>query len=73
MRPGTYTAALDQGELAAGTASVTVEAGSSATLELSSSLDVPDTIWNFGTVDGTPSGVCVSSRSLKKYNGSPSP
>ncbi|KAG7443147.1 uncharacterized protein BT62DRAFT_922239 [Guyanagaster necrorhizus] len=49
-------AALDQGELAAGTASVTVEAGSSATLELSSSLDVPDTIWNFGTVDGTPSG-----------------
>ncbi|KAK0188158.1 polysaccharide lyase family 4 protein [Armillaria mellea] len=56
MKPGTYTATLYQGELAAGTGSVTVTAGKTTTLELTSSLDVPDTIWNIGTVDGTPSG-----------------
>ena len=59
MKPGTYTATLYQGELAAGTGSVTVTAGKTTTLKLTSSLDVPDTIWNIGTVDGTPSGVRV--------------
>ncbi|KAK0201694.1 polysaccharide lyase family 4 protein [Desarmillaria ectypa] len=56
MKPGTYTVTLYQGELAAGTGTVTVTAGSTTTLELTSSLDVLDTIWSIGTVDGTPSG-----------------
>ncbi|KAF8993461.1 polysaccharide lyase family 4 protein [Hymenopellis radicata] len=56
MKPGTYTATLYQGELAAGTGSVTVSEGGTASLALTSSLDTPDTIWSIGTVDGTPSG-----------------
>lgn len=57
MLPGTYTATLYQGELEAGTGSVTVSAGKTSSLTLTSSLNVPSTIWSIGTVDGTPSGV----------------
>lgn len=63
MKPGTYTVTLFQGELEAGTGSVTVKAGSSASVTLKSSLNVPSTIWKIGTVDGTPSGVCLHSLS----------
>ncbi|KAJ3565024.1 hypothetical protein NP233_g7909 [Leucocoprinus birnbaumii] len=56
MKPGTYTVTLYQGELEAGTGSVTVSAGRTSTINLSSSLNVPNTIWSIGTVDGTPAG-----------------
>ncbi|KAI0320147.1 Rhamnogalacturonase B, N-terminal-domain-containing protein [Amylostereum chailletii] len=57
MKPGTYTATLFQGELEAGTGSVTVSKGGTASLTLTSSLSRPSTIWNIGAVDGTPAGL----------------
>ncbi|TFK40637.1 Rhamnogalacturonase B, N-terminal-domain-containing protein [Crucibulum laeve] len=56
MKPGTYTVTLYQGELEAGSGSVTVSAGKTSSITLSSSLSRPSTIWSIGTVDGTPSG-----------------
>ncbi|KAG6918336.1 hypothetical protein DXG01_015195 [Tephrocybe rancida] len=56
MKPGTYTATLYQGELEAGTGTVSVSAGSTSSLTLTSSLNKPTTIWSIGTVDGTPAG-----------------
>jgi rhamnogalacturonan endolyase len=56
MKPGTYTVTLYQGELEAGTGSVTVSAGKTTSVTLTSSLSRPTTIWNIGTVDGTPIG-----------------
>ncbi|KAF8073867.1 Rhamnogalacturonase B, N-terminal-domain-containing protein [Lyophyllum atratum] len=56
MKPGTYTATLYQGELEAGTGSVTVRAGATTSLTLTSSLSRPTTIWSIGTVDGSPTG-----------------
>ncbi|KXN88179.1 putative rhamnogalacturonate lyase A [Leucoagaricus sp. SymC.cos] len=56
MKPGTYTATLYQGELEAGTGSVTVSAGRTATITLTSNLSRPSVIWSIGTVDGTPAG-----------------
>ncbi|KAK7464908.1 hypothetical protein VKT23_006116 [Stygiomarasmius scandens] len=56
MKPGTYDVTLYQGELEAGTGTVTISAGGTANVDLESSLDVPDTIWSIGTVDGTPAG-----------------
>ncbi|KIY71711.1 polysaccharide lyase family 4 protein [Cylindrobasidium torrendii FP15055 ss-10] len=57
MKPGTYTATLYQGELEAGTGEVTISAGGTASLDLESSLDLPETIWSIGAVDGTPAGL----------------
>ncbi|KAF9468615.1 polysaccharide lyase family 4 protein [Collybia nuda] len=56
MKPGTYTATLYQGELEAGTGSVTVRAGATASLSLTSSLNRPSVLWSIGTVDGSPAG-----------------
>ncbi|KAF8895440.1 polysaccharide lyase family 4 protein [Infundibulicybe gibba] len=56
MKPGTYTATLFQGELEAGTGSVTVSAGKTSSLTLTTSLSKPSVIWSIGTVDGTPAG-----------------
>jgi len=56
MKPGTYTATLYQGELETGTGSVTVRAGATSSLTLTSSLSRPSVIWSIGTVDGTPAG-----------------
>ncbi|KAG5340202.1 putative rhamnogalacturonate lyase A [Termitomyces sp. T112] len=56
MKPGTYTVTLYQGELEAGTGSVTVSAGSTSSLTLTSTLSRPSTIWSIGTVDGSPVG-----------------
>ncbi|KAJ7366715.1 polysaccharide lyase family 4 protein [Mycena albidolilacea] len=56
MKPGTYTVTLYQGELEAGTASVSVTAGRTSTVNIASSLSVPNAIWRIGTVDGTPAG-----------------
>ena len=57
MKPGTYDVTLFQGELEAGFGSVTVEAGGSASVDLVSELDTPETVWSIGTPDGTPAGV----------------
>jgi rhamnogalacturonan endolyase len=54
MKPGTYTATLYQGELGVKTASVTVTSGGTATLNLSSGLSHPTTIWKVGVWDGCP-------------------
>jgi hypothetical protein len=48
MKPGTYTATIFQGELEAGTGSVTVKAGATTSLTLTSSLNRPSTIWSIG-------------------------
>ncbi|KAJ7069904.1 Rhamnogalacturonase B, N-terminal-domain-containing protein [Mycena amicta] len=56
MKPGTYTVTLYQGELEAGTGSVTVRAGATTSVTIASNLNRPTTIWSIGTVDGTPAG-----------------
>lgn len=56
MKPGTYTATLYQGELEAGTGSVTVSAGGTSSLRLTSTLSRPSSLWSIGTVDGSPVG-----------------
>ena len=48
MKPGTYTVTLYQGELEAGSGSVTVTAGGTSSINLSSSLNRPNTIWSIG-------------------------
>jgi len=57
MKPGTYTATLYQGELEAGTGTVTVKAGGTSSLNIVSNLSRPTTIWSIGTVDGSPVGM----------------
>jgi len=54
MKPGTYTATLYQGELGVTTGSATVTSGGNATLNLSSTLAHPTTIWKVGVWDGSP-------------------
>lgn len=54
MKPGSYTATLYQGELGVATANVSVTAGGNATLNISSALSHPTTIWKIGTWDGSP-------------------
>ncbi|KAL0576044.1 hypothetical protein V5O48_005925 [Marasmius crinis-equi] len=56
MKPGTYSVTLYQGELEAGTGSVTISAGRTSSVTLTSTLSRPSTIWSIGTVDGTPAG-----------------
>ncbi|KAH6912806.1 Rhamnogalacturonase B, N-terminal-domain-containing protein [Coprinopsis sp. MPI-PUGE-AT-0042] len=57
MKPGTYTVTLYQGELEAGSGTVTVNAGQTANINLSSNLSRPNVIWSIGTPDGTPRGL----------------
>lgn len=54
MKPGTYTATLYKGELAVATDSVTVAAGATATLDLTSTEPAPSEIFRIGEWDGTP-------------------
>jgi len=56
MKPGTYTVTLYQGELEAGTGSVSVSAGGTSSINIAASLSVPSVIWRIGTVDGSPTG-----------------
>ncbi|KAK1236237.1 hypothetical protein PQX77_000525 [Marasmius sp. AFHP31] len=62
MKPGTYGVTLFEGELEVGTGSVTISAGKTSTVSLSSSISRPSTIWSIGTCDGTPAGVRSDSR-----------
>ncbi|CAE6475472.1 unnamed protein product, partial [Rhizoctonia solani] len=54
VKPGTYTATLFKKELEVGAGSVTVVAGKSSSLILSSTESVKTTIWQIGVPDGTP-------------------
>ncbi|KAF8964176.1 putative rhamnogalacturonate lyase A [Flammula alnicola] len=56
IKPGTYTVTLFQGEIEAGSGSVTVNAGQTSTITLTSTVSKPSVIWSIGTVDGTPAG-----------------
>lgn len=56
VKPGTYTATLYKKELEVGTGSVTVSAGGTSTITLTSTESIKTTIWQIGTPDGTPSG-----------------
>jgi rhamnogalacturonan endolyase len=57
LRPGTYTATLYAGELAVGaTKTVTVTAGATSTLALTGDVPAPGTLFQLGTLDGTPAG-----------------
>lgn len=48
MKPGTYVVTLFQGELEAGSGSITVAAGGTSSITLSSTLNRPNTIWSIG-------------------------
>ncbi|GAB1520469.1 hypothetical protein RhiTH_003545 [Rhizoctonia solani] len=56
VKPGTYTATLFKKELEVATGSVTVSAGKSSSLTLSSTESIKTTVWQIGLPDGTPSG-----------------
>jgi rhamnogalacturonan endolyase len=55
-KPGVYTATLYKGELGVATASVTVNAGQTNTLNLASTETTPNYIFKIGDWDGTPAG-----------------
>jgi rhamnogalacturonan endolyase len=57
MKPGTYTATLYKGELGVATNSVTVTAGATTTLNLTSTEATPSVIFRIGEWDGTPAGL----------------
>ena len=57
MKPGAYTATLYKGELEVATAPVTVSAGTTTTLNLTSTEPTPSTIFRIGDWDGTPAGL----------------
>ncbi|KAH7320514.1 Rhamnogalacturonase B, N-terminal-domain-containing protein [Rhizoctonia solani] len=56
VKPGTYTATLYKEELEVATGSVTVSAGKTSALSLTSTESLPTLIWQIGVPDGTPSG-----------------
>jgi hypothetical protein len=56
MRPGTYTAILYKGELEFATNSVTVTAGQTNILNISSAETAPNYVFKIGEWDGTPNG-----------------
>ncbi|KIY70849.1 polysaccharide lyase family 4 protein [Cylindrobasidium torrendii FP15055 ss-10] len=56
MKPGTYTMTLYRTELAIGSQSVTISAGSTGTSNIASTESTPSYIWILGDYDGTPRG-----------------
>ncbi|TRM60328.1 polysaccharide lyase family 4 protein [Schizophyllum amplum] len=60
MKPGTYTMTLYEFELAIGSQSVSVSAGSVGSSNIASTIDAsrprPDVVWQIGDYDGTPRG-----------------
>lgn len=57
MKPGTYTMKLYQTELEVASQSVTINAGSTTTSNIASTLKAPtERIWTIGTCDGQPTG-----------------
>jgi rhamnogalacturonan endolyase len=56
MKPGTYTAILYKGELEVATNALTITAGQTNTLNVTSSETAPNYVFKIGEWDGTPNG-----------------
>jgi rhamnogalacturonan endolyase len=56
IKPGTYTETLYQDELAVGTQTVTIAAGTTSTTNITDTYYIPPEIFSIGTFDGTPIG-----------------
>jgi rhamnogalacturonan endolyase len=56
MKPGTYVETLYQDELAIGTQTVTITAGTTTTVNIADTLFSPPEVFLIGTWDGTPEG-----------------
>lgn len=56
MRASTYDVTLYKNELAVGTGSVAITAGSTTTYNIASTESAPTVIWQIGDADGTPKG-----------------
>ncbi|CCO35774.1 hypothetical protein BN14_09894 [Rhizoctonia solani AG-1 IB] len=56
VKPGSYTATLYKKELEVAKGTVTVSAGKTETLSLTSTESLPTLVWQIGVPDGTPSG-----------------
>jgi rhamnogalacturonan endolyase len=54
VRPGTYTETVYANELAVGSQSVTITAGSTTNAFIADTMTIPTPIWSIGTWDGTP-------------------
>jgi autotransporter-associated beta strand protein len=67
MKPGTYTATLYKGELEVATDSVTVSAGATTTLNLTSTEAMPATIFRIGNWDGTPAGLMNADKIVQMH------
>ena len=67
MKPGIYTAKLYKGELAVATASMTVSAGQTNTLNLASTESTPNYIFKIGEWDGTPAGFLNASNIINMH------
>jgi rhamnogalacturonan endolyase len=67
MKPGTYTATLYKGELEVATDSVTVSAGTTTTLNLTSTEATPSTIFRIGNWDGTPAGLMNAEKIVQMH------
>jgi len=67
VKPGTYTATLYKGELSVATASVTVAAGATTTLNLTSGETAPSVIFRIGDWDGTPAGLLNADKIVQMH------
>src|SRR6185369_10943583 len=67
MKPGTYTATLYKGELEVATDSVTVSAGTTTTLNLTSTEPTPSTIFRIGDWDETPAGLMNAEKIVQMH------
>lgn len=57
MKPGTYGVTLYQGEIAAGSGTVTVSAGKTSSITLTTTLSKPSVIWSIGTLGSISGGI----------------
>src|SRR5262249_30173163 len=67
MKPGTYTATLYKGELGVATDTATVTAGTTTTLNLTSTETIPSTIFKIGEWDGTPAGLLNADKIVQMH------
>jgi rhamnogalacturonan endolyase len=67
MKPGTYAATLYKGELGVATDSAIVTAGTTTTLNLTSTETTPSTVFRIGEWDGTPAGFLNSDKIVQMH------
>jgi rhamnogalacturonan endolyase len=67
MKPGTYTVTLYKGELAVATSSVSVTAGSTTTLHLTSGESTGAALFRIGEWDGSPAGLLNSDKVIEMH------